>query len=361
MGSLLVAGAVKGLGEGIQENVVDSREVKAADAEHARDLQLQKMRMAHETKSLSTRIDADDKRAGRQNEWDVLAATTKATTDATAAEAASTASMAETKYRSDTSYDVALLGAFQESVRRGLVKGNGWDSKIEMTDESIDLITGERIPAAEVVWAVGPDGRTWRQNGDKMFDAGDNTVTPIREFESEQQEQQAIDDLMSGSVKAEHFKSTWGFLPASYIFGEIGKGDGAVSDMVSFMESGRSLRAGQGTPRTEGHTGAISEGAAAEAEAEAETSVQPEDITNLEPDAKATPTPEAKAAPIRDVPLDSPARANAKGPSTAPNVPHDLTAYEADGIAGSIIAGMTKGVKGAYGALAKAADATTGL
>lgn len=211
------------VGGAVKENSANTREERLKDEEYAREQQLEKQRMAFESSNLDRRLKSDDDRAGRMIEADRILQVDQQTFETGYREADRTASATSDDLKAQTDILTTAMRVYASQSESSIVRGNDWTTKIE---KSFDMQTGQ---PTETLYATH-NGRTYQQQGDKMFDAGEK-VNPAK-FNTIDQQRAAEAKLYNGDVTAEQFKDVFSYIPAGYVFGEVSKG----SDFGSFLK-----------------------------------------------------------------------------------------------------------------------------
>lgn len=222
MASYILAGAVGGLGQGMVENADAEHEYKLQEAEHAHESQLENMRLKNQRDLQGNRIRADDKRQSRRNEFDAMSQDVLIDAKTADAKAGYEASAAENKAQIQGREDVAWIKAYEASMSKGTLSGNGWTVKTAQ-EQVIDPNSPTGFRTVDIVTA-NRNGRTWRQVDDKMFDAGGGQTTPLRKFNTIDDERKVESSLFNGETSPETFKDLYGYLPVEYVTGQAMQG-----------------------------------------------------------------------------------------------------------------------------------------
>ena len=211
------------VGQGVKENVANKREERLKDEEYAREQQLAKQRMAFDSSELNRRLAAEAGRQAKMIEANRLLEDSRQEFEGGYRDEDRQAGMDEAELKAQTDILTTAMRVYASQSESGYVRGNDWTTKVE---KSIDMQTGE---PTETIYATH-NGRTYQQQGDKMFDAG--TSANPAQFNSIDQQRAAEAKLHNGDVTAEQFKDVFGYIPAAYVFGEVSKG----SDFGSFLK-----------------------------------------------------------------------------------------------------------------------------
>jgi hypothetical protein len=224
MASLFGEIAKSGGGALIQhsENV---REERLRDEEAQREMQLAKQRMAHDSSLTQKRIDADDRRETRRMEYETTAAEQQQKWDAETAEAEREADVEKYRYEGQVDLATAAMNAWTQQQKGGVGRGNGWTT---FTEQGLDPLTG----GFTTEFYAQRDGITYRQLGDKYVDAGQPGGAQIYDFKGDIGLQRKAEGMLfQGEMTATEFKDTYGYVPSSYVTGQVAQG----SDLGSFL------------------------------------------------------------------------------------------------------------------------------
>jgi soluble lytic murein transglycosylase-like protein len=126
------------------------------------------------------------------------------------------------------------MATWSQQQKDGVGRGNGWTT---FTEQEQDMETGAFVPT----FYAQRDGITYRQIGDKFVDAGSQRQPA--QFESIDVQREAEQKLFGGEVNAQQFKDVFGYVPASYVTGQVAQG----SDLGRAMrEAGINFNRGGG-------------------------------------------------------------------------------------------------------------------
>lgn len=211
------------LGGTIKELGQQKREDQLADEEEQRQMQLQKMRMQHDSSLLDKRIGADNKRETRRQEWDKTQAELATEQRLSEQEAEHTQRTSEAQLKSQTDIVTTWLSNYMRSTKSRSMSGEGWKIGFEER-QSFDPDTGQPV-YSDIVNATSPSGRPYRVAGDMAFEAGGPT-TPKTVFKTADEKRQAEAGLYlpaddPKNVTVETFRDIHGYVPSDYIFGKV--------------------------------------------------------------------------------------------------------------------------------------------
>jgi hypothetical protein len=226
MGSLMMAGAIEGLGTGMKENVVRKTEDRRRQEDKDYELQLANMRMEFEREQAGAERKYQTSEREAEQEYTTEAADILFGRESGEAETAHKRELelkgkelsseeAIATQTNQTRLDVALIDAYTAETKSGRVSVKGWD--ISTTNEQVfDPETGafELMPVIHASYG----GRTWRQIGDMMFDAGGPTQ-PKTQWKSLDAKLEAENALIKGDVTPEIFNAEHGYLPTRFVSG----------------------------------------------------------------------------------------------------------------------------------------------
>lgn len=231
MGSLALAGAIGGAGQGIQRHVAGRRETRMQDDEQAHEVQLQTQRdKAAETRATSreefdvglasTRSDFEVSQSEIESKETIAAAKLRYEQD----ESLQTAELASLEHRNwlsnETEIDKALITAGSKSGGFGAGSGqysaHGWDITFGEPTMSED---GVLRPGP--VWAYrGSDPNVWEMRGNMMIRTGtpEQDVKPIKDPGKRRfVEDTFIKDGMGDTNQEDDFINTYGYLPVRFM------------------------------------------------------------------------------------------------------------------------------------------------
>ena len=205
------------VGGAFTEHSENVREERLVGEDAQRDMQLTKMRMAHDTKRTQMSIDADDLRAKRQNEYDTMTQEQQNTFTSEESELGREADIDKYEYQGEVDMVTAALRTFASGQKDGTVKGNGWTT---FQQQSYDDY-GQPVTAH----FASREGITWRQIGDKYVQAGDPNKIPY-DFGGDIAKQRAAEAaLWAGELTAQEFDDSFDYVPSTYITGRIATGN----------------------------------------------------------------------------------------------------------------------------------------
>lgn len=295
MANLLVAGAVSGLGKGMVAKAEEDYKTEAADADRAHDMQMENMRQKNLREMQQQRITADEKSDTRRREFESMSQDVMMKFKGDESEEGRKAGRESDLLKAQTDiYTTAMRQYFQRSSK-GSVSGGGWNSEFIERDQLWDAEAGVFKDQPPIVRVEDEStGRSYYQQGDKLFDAGtEPTVKLVPKDEATRAELYA--DLESGEITPEDFKRKMGWIPAEYVFGKIAKGNKGFAGVWEEVSRMPAFALGQigGTGNVPGAVGGGGKGAlsiAAEQDGEvpptAPADIQPEDVSQggqLEP------------------------------------------------------------------------------
>ncbi len=231
MGSLALAGAIGGAGQGIQRHAAGKRETALQDDEQAHQLQLQNQRdKAAETRATSretfdvglakTRSDFEVRQSETESREKIEAAKLRYGQD----ESLQTAELASLEHRNwldnETKIDTALISAGSKTggfgAGAGRYSAHGWDITFGEPTMGQD---GVLQPGP--VWAHrGDDPNVWQMDGNMMIRAGTRPedVKPIKDPAKRRfVEDTFIKDGMGDTNQEDDFILTYGYLPVRYM------------------------------------------------------------------------------------------------------------------------------------------------
>lgn len=205
------------VGGAFTEHAEGVREERLQGEDAQRDMQLTKMRMAHESGLTQKRIDADDVRATRRMDYDTMVQEQEFTFKSE--EAVLEREAGEAKYTYEGQVDMVTAGliAFAKQQSDGVAKGNGWTTFQQQSyDEDGRPVTAHFATR---------EGITWRQIGDKYVQAGDPNKIPYDFDGNIENQRNAERALWAGEITAQEFDDTYDYVPAAFITGRVVSGN----------------------------------------------------------------------------------------------------------------------------------------
>jgi hypothetical protein len=231
MGSLALAGAIGGAGEGMQRHAAGERETRLQDDEQAHQLQLQLQRDK-----------AAETRATSREEFDVGMATTRSEYETGQSEIASREAIeaAKLRYTQDESLQTAELASLEHrnwldnetEIDKALIvagaKGGGFGAGAgQYSAHGWDVTFGDPTMGPDGVLQPGPvwayrgnDPNVWMMDGNMMIRAGTKPedIKPIKDPDKRRfVEDTFIKDGMGDTNQEDDFIFTYGYLPVRYM------------------------------------------------------------------------------------------------------------------------------------------------
>lgn len=207
------------VGGTIKDIAQDKREERLANEEAQREMQLQKMRMQHDSSLLDKRISADDKREQSRQDAQRSLEEFRVRSEAEAAAAERGHEMSIEQLRSDTDLIQEAMKQYFSKTRTRTMSGNGYTMK----NEPRQVITPDGISYEDNWSGTAPGGQPLSVVGDKVFRGGG--AQEVYPFQSIEQQRQAEQALLEGKVDAERFYDDFGYYPSSFIFGQVSRDD----------------------------------------------------------------------------------------------------------------------------------------
>jgi hypothetical protein len=267
MGSLMVAGAIEGLGGGMKENVVNRVEDRRRDEDKAHDMQVENMRQQFQ------RGMAKDEQTFRSSE---CAQTREFESEQAEALREFTAGESEEQRKHETSleagkYDFlgwktnvdnesnewqAMMGGYIRAMGTGAkgTKGKAGDWDVEFA-EQMDPETG--VFSTKML-ASHPNGTSVQQIGNRMVDSDqtdEERTLSLKEWADPNAQAAAEfklkNDLESGNDSAEQFRAKFKYLPAWYFRMKYEQDNKSTLEGLSqFMQRSRPSYQGPNPPRS---------------------------------------------------------------------------------------------------------------
>lgn len=228
MGKLALAGAISGVGKGIQSNVADQREKEASAEDRAHDLQLENQRMKNARelqkddqtfRTDQAKVRSDFEAGQATSERAYLSGEAATGRDYQSSEAVLGREFESTENAADRRLKerISLMSVWQTQNGSAGTKARGWN--VGTTVKTYADPNGG-LPIEKTVYTAQREGSpgTWEQKGDKMILGGDETNLKV---EADSTMRKKIeDDLMSNlgdKGREDEFIFAYGYLPVDYM------------------------------------------------------------------------------------------------------------------------------------------------